>query len=665
MKRKSTSDPGPPLPGPHLVWLAAAIGCAQLPLLTHLPAWVGITGFSLLALRIMLEHRRSPSLPAWTLLLACIAAGIAVRLQYGYLIGREPCVALLFLLVSMKLVEAKSSRDGTSLLCLSAFLTVTQFFYGQSVVSALAAMPAVLTITAAFIVIQHPAESPIWRDAFPRAARMLLQGIPLAFVFFLLFPRISGPLWGVPTDNSGRTGLSDTMEPGWIREVSLSDDVAFRVDFEGDPPPYGFRYWRGPVLSQLDGNVWRSAPVGPRNQPPLPAQGRHVAYTVILEPNNQRYFLALDLPSTTPDDAYVTPAFELKSRTAITRQVRYRQESVLMARHGAVGPGFFDKRLPQTRNPRTRAWSRELRERYPDDQAFTQAVMQNFAREKFVYSLQGTVLGDDTVDEFLFDTKTGFCEHFASAFVYVLRAAGIPARVVTGYLGGEMNTVGGLSYMIVRQSDAHAWAEAWIGGGWQRFDPTSMVAPARLERGLGAALREGEGVPFFARLEASWWRDLRLNLDAVNYGWQRWVVGYNNERQRALWSDAGLGDASVWKLILVLTGSVVAAAGLIALLVLYRRVRVDPVLAAWNKLGARLARAGLPRRPNEGPLAYCTRAAQRWPRHAATLDAAAHAYCVLRYGRVMRSEDDAWSALRRALSSLPRSRRLRREAAHS
>src|SRR5262249_45595570 len=163
-----------------------------------------------------------------------------------------------------------------------------------------------------------PAESPVWREAYQRAARMLLQGIPLAFVFFLLFPRISGPLWGVPTDGASRTGLSDTMEPGWIREVSLSDDVAFRVDFEGDPPSSGFRSWLGPVLAQLDGNVWRSVPTVPRSQAARPSEGRRIAYSVILEPNNQRYFLALDLPSTTPPDAYVTPAFELMSRTAIT-----------------------------------------------------------------------------------------------------------------------------------------------------------------------------------------------------------------------------------------------------------------------------------------------------------------------------------------------------------
>jgi transglutaminase-like putative cysteine protease len=623
--------------------------------------WIGVTGLALVAIRLGLEHKGRPPLPASLLLSASVACAVSIRLEFGYFAGREPCVALLFLLIGLKLLEAKQERDATSLLCLAAFLATTQFFYAQNLLAALAALPCLLAVSAGLLVTQGNADAVSWRSTLAAATRMLLHGIPLAFIFFLLFPRISGPLWGIPTDNLSRPGLSDTMEPGTIRDLTLTDDVAFRVDFESEVPAYGERYWRGPVLSYFDGTVWRSAPSIPRPESTLPHGGPVTAYTVTMEPNSQRYFLALDLPASIPPEAYTTPAFELLGRAPITRQLRYRQLSVLRSRYSTgTPPPRFDVGLPRERNARTRAWASELRARYPEDGALAAAVLQRFYQDNFIYSLQATALGDNAIDEFLFETKKGFCEHYASSFVYVLRAAGIPARVVTGYQGGEMNYVGGLEYMIVRQSDAHAWAEAWIDGAWQRFDPTAAVAPARIQRGLGAALGAGERIPFLARLDASWLRNLRLGIDAMNYGWQRWVVGFNTDRQRALWNDAGLGDASTWKLILGMTFGVLLAGGLLAALVLVRPGRRDPVVSAWDRLCARLAGAGLPRRANEGPLAYAGRACMHWPEHAAVLRSAALAYCLLRYGTVSGRDEDAWATLNRALRRLPGAATLRR-----
>lgn len=645
-----------PLPSKHAAWLAAAIASAQLPLIPYLPWWISFVGLSVVMLRVLLDRLQRAPLPPLLLLIASITCAFAIRLHFGYFVGREPCVALLFLLIGLKFLEAANSRDSGALLCLAAFLSIAQFFYAQNIVAAPASLPAVIIISAAFMIVQDKSGTVSSRYAAARAARMLLHGVPLAFIFFVLFPRISGPLWGVPTDNLARPGLSETMEPGAIRDLSLSDDVAFRVDFDGEIPPYGERYWRGPVLTNFDGQIWRTAVSRPLTATSLPDDERRLGYTVTLEPNSQRYYLALDSPASLPPRAHTTSALEVVADAPITRQMRYHQSSVLRSHYSALIDERANLALPYARNPRTREWARELRARHASDTEFIQAVLARFRNDNFVYSLQATVVGDNAIDAFLFDSKLGFCEHYAASFVFALRAAGIPARIVTGYQGGDMNEAGGLRYMIVRQSDAHAWAEAWVDGEWSRYDPTAYVAPARIQRGLGAALARGERIPFLARLEPSWLRTARLELDALNYSWNRWVVGFNAERQRSLWTDAGLGDAQLWKFVAILTLATTLAAGSLALMLLLRRPKREPIVAQWEALCRKLARAGLPRRANEGPLAYGERAAQRWPVYARYLRAATRAYCVLRYG-VSRhgeeGEEDAWSQFKRALRALP------------
>ena len=280
-----------------------------------------------------------------------------------------------------------------------------------------------------------------------------------------------------------------------------------------------------------------------------------------------------------------------------------------------------------------------------------------FRKESFTYTLAPPLLAGDTVDAFLFDTRRGFCEHYAGAFVVLLRAAGIPARVVTGYQGGEINPNGG--YMIVRDSDAHAWAEALIAGTWQRFDPTAAVAPSRVERGLGAALPQGEPVPYLARLDMTWLKSLRLHWDAVNYQWQRGVVGFNLERQRDLLRDFGLGGARPWQVV-ALVAAVAFAWGLAILgFARARHARSDPAVALWSRLCRRLGRAGLPRRTDEGPLAYARRAASRWPQWSELLQRIGETYAALRYGPDDGARDQRIAALRRSIAALPRGRTMR------
>ena len=658
-------------------WLGALLLSAQLPQAPHLPIWVALTGILLVAVRLAVLRRDRqrpqappPRIPSWTLVLFAVAAAFAVRATFGYLSGRDPSVAFLYILVAIKFLETRTARDGTLLVCLSCFLLITPFFYGQSPLAAIAVLPAVVLVGATLDALTDGAgdrgASTGRAAAVRRSGLMILQGAPVALLLFVLFPRLASPLWGLPSDHSAQTGLSETMEPGQISELSLSDAVAFRVDFDGPEPPPRERYWRGPVLSRFDGRSWTAGNIQ-YGGTQTPAGDSAITYTVTLEPSHRIWLFALDLPAALPRAkdgdgtgdpgsaiATLTRDQQLLARAPVTQPLRYVQQSVL----GSSYPGNtrFDSaanlRLPD-RNSRTRQFARELRETYADDSQFIAAVLNWFNRDNFVYTMSPPLLNLDTADEFLFDTKRGFCEHYASAFVVLLRSAGIPARVVTGYQGGTMNPRG--NYMIVRQSDAHAWAEALVDGRWQRYDPTAAVSPSRIETGLGGALPAGERVPFLARLDASWLKSIQLAWDAVNHDWHRNVVGFNYERQRSLWRDWQLDRLAAWQLAALSAAALFAWAGALAAWLLLRRRRQERALVLWGDLCQRLARAGLPRHGHEGPVAFAQRAAQRWPQFAIAFAAIGQSFSTLRYGETAapRQRDALLATLERAIEVLP------------
>ncbi|MEP7181053.1 MAG: DUF3488 and DUF4129 domain-containing transglutaminase family protein [Betaproteobacteria bacterium] len=681
----------PALAPTQVRWLGALLIAAQLPLLSFVPIWVAGFGAMQVALRFFLLHRdrlRPGAVPAriptWALALFAVAAGLAIRQSFGYFIGRDPSVAFLFVLIGIKFLETRTARDGTLLVCLAGFLVVTPFFYNQSVLAAAAAVPALVLVGAALQVLALPGDEPDfvrWRVPIARSAKLLAQGIPLAAILFLLFPRLAGPLWGLPSDHMGKSGLSDRMALGTISELSLSDSVAFRVDFTSLVPAPAQRYWRGPVLTRFDGREWTAAPRTPAGEFARIA-ARPVAYTVTLEPHYKPWLFALDLPAALPrvatdagDEERAAPIAgltrdqQLVALAPVTQPLRYEQLSILSS---AYPPGNDEeaaaeiadsRRLPRG-NPRTQALASELRLRYPDDAAFVRAVLQRFHDEPYVYTLSPDALYPrDPVDGFLFESRRGFCEHYASAFVVLLRAAGIPARIVTGYQGGEMNPNGG--YMIVRQSDAHAWAEALVGGQWRRYDPTAAVAPSRIEGGIGRALPADDHVPLLARLDGSWIKGLQLAWDAVNHDWRRHVIGFNYEQQRSLWRNWEIDRFAPWQMVALASAFVLAWVGALLAWLVWRRRREDRALALWKALCGRLARAGLPRQPHEGPLAYAARAAARWPEFAVAFDVIGDAYAVLRYGPAAGRDDRqreraaALARLARAVDVLPAAGALR------
>ena len=687
-RRRRRAASRPSLTPAQIRWLGLFLFATQVPQAPFVPMWVAGFGVMLIVLRLLFLHRdrtradaKPARIPSWALAFFAVAAGVAIRESFGgVFLARDPCVAFLFVLAGIKYLEARTARDGTLLVCLGCFEIVTPFFYSQSLLAALLALPPLAALGIVLQVLAQPslAQLPLaaWRQPLARSARLFAQGIPLAAVLFVLFPRLTGPLWGLPADAGARTGLSERMAPGSISELSLDDAVAFRVEFDGATPLPAQRYWRGPVLAHFDGREWSM--LERRAPRVLHPSGRAVAYWVTLEPNWKPWLFALEMPARVPTTeagagpnavaaaAIVTDDQRLLAPAPLTQPVRYRMVSTLADAYVPAGPLEFERAenlqlpaLAREPNPRTIEFARELRAAHADDAELVRSVLGWFRAEAFYYTLAPPLYrGPDPVDAFLFDSRRGFCEHFASAFVVLLRAAGVPARVVTGYQGGEVNPAGG--YMIVRQSDAHAWAEALIGGQWRRFDPTAAVAPSRIERGLGAALPSSEFVPMLARLDGSLLKDLELAWDAFNHDWRRHVVGFNYTKQRSLWRDWKL-DRLPPAVVVALVAALVAAwgAATLAALAWARRRNSDRARVLWDGLCRRLAHAGLPRQPPEGPLAYGARASARWPEFAVAFRVISDSYAQLRYGPApstrgaQRRRDAAIARLARAIDILP------------
>ena len=652
LPRRKRSAVSPALSPRVLLVLAGLLVLAQLPQLVRLPVWLAALGLAPIALRVALLRRgRSPPSSYW-LVPIVIVGGLAIRWRYGYFFGRDPGVALLFLMAGLKFMETRTERDGTLVVCLAAFLAMTQFLYEQSLPSAV-----LLILTVFYIAFALHALSGTWvrmgesvsmvdvlRPLLRLAGIMVLQSAPLALVLFLVFPRLSTPLWGLPTDVGAKSGLSEQMEPGTISELSLSDEIAFRAEFaeKSGIPDNSIRYWRGPVLSQFDGRVWRSA-ARPTLGRFAPIAGKPIEYLITLEPHQQRWLFALDLPSALPANdngtplqgAFVTGEQQLLSIPPVVTRLIYRQSSVLSDRHSGADEIELARlrRLPGSANPRARAFAREQRESSASDLAFVQVVLQRFNREAYSYTLAPPEVGVNAVDDFLFETRRGFCEHYAGAFAFLMRAAGIPARVVTGYLGGEINPASGA--MVIRQSDAHAWTEVWIDDQWRRIDPTAAVAPERIERGLSAALPRGERISFLSRAEWSWLRAAQWRWDAVNHNWQKWVIGFNHERQQSLFEELGWRKPEPWQIFGLIAGAFALwGLGYLTWSQWSPHLRTgDPLERAWLRINRRLARAGLPRAPAEGLLAYAERLCSRWPHHRALWRELADGYALARYGQ--------------------------------
>lgn len=588
------------------LFLMGAVLLAAVPHAAHLPWWTSTGFFVFFAWRLglVMSGRWLPrDSVRWVAALACAGA---VYASYGTLVGRDAGVSLLVLFLGLKLMEMRARRDLFVVIFLCFFLLLTAFFYTQTAVTAALTVFAVLGLMATMVTMQFGLrEMPLARR-FRTAANLLLQAVPIAALLFLLFPRLDGPLWGLPADaHASRTGLSDTMSPGQISRLGESDEVAMRVKFEGDAPPPSAMYWRGPSFARFDGQTWtvsqfqRNAGMLPRVEPDASSL---VSYAVTIEPTNRKWLFALEAPVRVElpfGNATMLADMQLVANRRVSDRLRYRVESASAFRFGAneTQPALREAlELPAGFNPKTLELARQWRADDDDPARLAERALQMFRRDEFRYTLTPPLLGRDGVDEFLFETRAGFCEHYAGAFVVLMRAMGVPARVVTGYQGGETNPVDG--FVVVRQADAHAWAEIWVGGrGWLRVDPTAAIAPERIEFGsrrLREASRSGLGA-----FEIASWPSLRLNLEALANAWSQWVLSYDHLRQRKLLSSLGLGIADWRDLVGALTVGLALLLGAVALVTLRPAQPREAVDRCYDEFCRRMAVAGVERAPYE------------------------------------------------------------------
>jgi transglutaminase-like putative cysteine protease len=464
---------------------------------------------------------------------------------------------------------------------------------------------------------------------------MLVQAGPLMLLLFFLFPRVQGPLWGLPQDAyGGVSGLSDTMAPGNLSSLALSDAIAFRAEFEGEPPPARLLYWRGPVMWEFDGTTWSMGQAALAKYTPPQAGGPQYRYSVVLEAHNRDWLFALESATLVPDNARFTSDGRVVAQFPVRSRIRYDLTSATAPEpRPDEAPSLLRRasRLPTGFNPRASALASEWRTQTQLDAEIVGKAIAFMRAGRYLYTLEPPLLGEHSVDNFLFDTKAGFCEHFSSAFVFLMRAAGVPARVVLGYQGGEVNPVDRI--VTVRQSDAHAWAEVFLKGrGWVRVDPTAASAPGRLESGLARSVPDAASLPFLMRTELQWLRGLRYRWEAVAHKWNVWVLGYNPDRQRDLLGFVGIPDAD-WRALTATLFTVLGliTAGLLAWS-LRRFVSPDPVQKAWRAFCRKLAKRGLERMPQEGPRDYSTRAARALPAARLAILRIGALYIALRYG---------------------------------
>ncbi|NMG45199.1 DUF3488 domain-containing protein [Aromatoleum toluvorans] len=614
-------------------WLLAAVAATVAPHAIELSAWLVILCASLVAVRAALSWRRGEPPHQLVIVLIAIASGVGVKLEFGHFFGKDPGVALLAVLLCLKLLESRTTRDVRAAVLLTFFLQAGLFFDNQTPGIAALALAGTLLATTTLLSLEDDGARPAAQ--LRTGAVLLAQGLPFMLVLFVLFPRVQGPLWGLPADAySGMTGLSDSMAPGSISQLGLSDAIAFRAEFDGVPPPPAQRYWRGPVLTRYDGRTWRPGLSVAATAPGYEPSGTGYSYRLTLEPHNQPWLLALDFPAANLPNARYTSDYRLLAEQPVRVRARFDLRS-----YPATAIGLTEtaaalaeaRRLPANVNPRTRELAREIAAGAPDHDAILVRTLERLRSIGLTYTLSPPLLGTHAVDEFLFDTRQGFCEHFASAFVFLMRAAGVPARVVTGYQGGEINPVD--RSLVVRQSDAHAWAEVWLAGrGWIRVDPTALSAPARIESGLSAALPEWDALPLLRRPGLDWLRDLRHRWEALSNTWNQWVLGYNPDRQRELLERIGFSQPD-WRTLAVLLGA--SATALMLLLFAWafaQRRRYDPLDAAWARLSRKLARHGAARHPWEGPLEYGQRLSTAFPGQAEALRTITERYARLRYG---------------------------------
>jgi transglutaminase-like putative cysteine protease len=647
-----------PVPRDTLTWLLLAQMLVIVPFLTHLPVsiialWLGCTVW-----RVQVFRTRVRMPGSWVKSGLLVGTAGGVYLARGSLVGLDAGAALLIAAFVLKMLEMNTRRDALVLIFLGFFCVVVGYLFEDSLPWALFSLLPVGALLASLIGLQQSDMTRRSAGTLKLAFKLMLQALPLMLLLFLFFPRLD-PLWSLPQPgNKGTTGLSDNMAPGDIAELSKSPALVFRASFQGAVPARQHLYWRALTLEQFDGRRWSQSTRAQTVQiAQWRRQGDPVAYNIVMEASGRPWLPSLDVAETTLSDVRQMSDFRLQRRRPVDQPLMYAVNSWPEAIRDAQMSEQIqrqDLQLPARGNPQARQWAADLASRHAQPDALVAAILDYFSDRPFVYTLKPSTLGADGIDEFLFASRQGFCAHYAGAMTFVLRAAGVPARVVAGYQGGELNPQG--QYLTVRQFDAHAWVEYWQPGvGWRSADPTAAVAPERIEQGLEQALAAEEDFLVDSPMSplryrnVAWINDLRLGWDNLNYNWQRWVLGYQGQQQLQV-----LGRWFAGFQMPVFIGAAAVVMALMALWIFkpWRR-ESDSQLRVFIAFERLLRRHGLRRMPGEGAQAFCHRAVLFFPQHAQAIEEFVAEFQAQRYAGHSASAQQLRQRLRALRRQLP------------
>ncbi len=661
-----------------MVWLLAAQLVVMLPFAFYLPIWLipVMLISSYWRFRVLKGESAQPKL---FVRLLVVALGIAGVLLSGMtLLSLDTMVSLLLLGFAFKSLEAVRQRDALVVVFIGFFLVAISFLFSQSIPAGAYGVISLIILTGALIANQQSPAQQIsryaTRSSLKMASMMLFQCLPLMVLVFIFMPRFS-PLWSIPSfESHAKTGITDSMAPGDIANLSKSDELAFRASFEGRVPQSDELYWRGLVLNNFDGKSWQQLPDEydtselkhqllynmAWNDARIEIQGDPFKYEVIYEKTGQPWLFTLT-PTTKVDGKTIKFGdYRVMSRGDIQSPFMMNAVSYPDSKRDLELSDYARNlalQLPASGDEKTREFARVLRESSLSNADYVEKVLNRFTDQSYFYTLRPPLLGDkDTIDKFLFETQKGFCSHYSGSFVFMMRAAGIPARIVVGYLGGEWSPDG--EYLSVRQYDAHAWAEVWLEGeGWRRVDPTSRVAPSRVEGGLEAAVEyEGsflEGNPFSAR-NFKWLDGIRKKMDSIQYGWRRWILGYDSE------SQAGLLKSVLDKMSSIPLAALVGALFLgifllwFVMLGLGRRQNYEAYEhQLYRKFCKRLEKHGVLREPQQTPYEFALIASKKLPSRAAAIQDFSSLYQQLCYvPRNGAGRDEPHQKMRRLLREI-------------
>lgn len=613
-----------------LTWLLIAQALIIFPHLFHLPWWILGLWLGCVIWRIQIYRMKITYPPKIVKIILVLLLGLGIYASRGTIIGLDGGVVLLVSAFSLKLIELKTKRDAVVTVYLGFFVIATAYLYGNDFLWAIYSLLPVITLLATLIGLNQTKLATHPLATIRIAIILLLQAIPLMLVLFFFFPRLE-PLWSLPMPkNQQMTGLSNQMTPGELADLAQSNELVFRANFQGAIPPKNKLYWRGLTLETYNGRTWSQAwdsqyanssraPYWQKNTPEIAG----INYNIIMQPSSNTWVIALDTPGTLPQHVLRQPDFHLERDRPIDALYSYQLTSWPDAlREPNRTPRInINKQLPPDRDPRAKAFGAELKSKYHGDPSqIVQALLNRFHDDSYYYTLQTPDLGKDSVDTFFFETKSGFCEHYASATAFILRAADIPARVVMGYQGGEINTSG--NFVQVRQVETHAWVEYWEQGkGWVTIDPTFQVAPERIMSGLTQALNTTDqqqlsNSGFTQYGTDSWMTVLRMNWDNFNNRWDIFIATYSTDQQKGLLQSL-FGKTNLMYLVVILIIGIVIIST-IWLLLLFKpwKKEQNPVLRYYQKFENILSTQGLSRKPGEGPIDFGKRAAEELPQYA-------------------------------------------------